>query len=85
MRWQGGAALAAGAGALALRKPGNTVHQVVDARTFLRGNATEPETLDNPMSTSVYDDAIIGDLMMGLTEDRWPARSRHGEAVEDVA
>jgi oligopeptide transport system substrate-binding protein len=66
----GGAAVAAGAGALALHRSDNTVHPLADARTFHRGNATEPETLDSSMSTSVQDDAIMGELTVGLmTED----------------
>src|SRR5215469_7575053 len=66
----GGAVLAAGAGALALRGPRNTVHRSGDTTTFHRGNATEPETLDSSMSTGLQDDAIIGDLAVGLmTED----------------
>ena len=66
----GGAALAAGAGALALRGPPHTIHRVSDARTFHRGNAQEPQTLDSCLATGSQDDAIIGDLAVGLmTED----------------
>src|SRR5579864_3103274 len=66
----GGAVLAAGAGALALRGPRNMVHRLSNARTFHRGNAIEPETLDSSMSTGSQDDNIIGDLAVGLmTED----------------
>lgn len=65
----GGVALTAGAGALALREPRKSIH-ISAARTLHRGNATEPETLDNSMATGVQDDAIIGDLALGLmTED----------------
>ena len=43
---------------------------VADAGTLLRGNASEPETLDGSLSSSQYDDAIIGDITVGLmTED----------------
>ncbi|HEX4027475.1 MAG TPA: peptide ABC transporter substrate-binding protein [Rhizomicrobium sp.] len=66
----GGVAVAAGASALALRRPGNAIHPVADARTFHRGNAVEPETMDSSMATGIQDDAIIGDLAVGLvTED----------------
>ena len=66
----GGVALAAGASTLALRRPRTAIHHIADARTFHRGNATEPETLDSSMATSIQDDAIIGDLAVGLvTED----------------
>jgi oligopeptide transport system substrate-binding protein len=67
----GGVALAAGAGAVALHRPGKAIHPVADARTFHRGNGTEPETLDSAMATGIQDDAIIGDLAVGLmTEDQ---------------
>ena len=67
----GGAMLAAGAGALALRGSRNTIHRVSDASTFHRGNATEPQTLDGSLATGFQDDAIIGDLAVGLmTEDQ---------------
>jgi oligopeptide transport system substrate-binding protein len=67
----GGAMLAAGVGGLALRGRRNRIHRVSDARTFHRGNATEPETLDSSMATGFQDDAIIGDLAVDLmTEDR---------------
>jgi oligopeptide transport system substrate-binding protein len=63
----GGAALAAGAATLALqRTPGGVHHTLPDARTFRRGNAAEPQTLDPLLATGVQDDAIIGDLMTGL-------------------
>ena len=63
----GGAALAAGASLLALRRPADGIHHSVpDARTFRRGNAAEPQTLDPSISTGIQDDAIMGDLMIGL-------------------
>jgi oligopeptide transport system substrate-binding protein len=67
----GGAALAAGSGYLAARRPSSgTRHQIADATTFLRGNGAEPETLDPNISTGTQDDAIMGDMMIGLmTED----------------
>lgn len=67
----GGAALAAGGASLVLRRPaGETRHRVTDAATFLRGNTAEPETMDPNLCLGSQDDAIVGDLMMGLmTED----------------
>jgi oligopeptide transport system substrate-binding protein len=67
----GGAALAVGGASLAFRHPSaGTRHRITDATTLLRGNGAEPETLDPNMSTGTQDDAIMGDLMMGLmTED----------------
>jgi oligopeptide transport system substrate-binding protein len=65
----GGAVLAAGAGALALRRPRNIFHRMSDATTLHRGNAMEPETLDSNMATGTQDDAIIGDLAIGLTTE----------------
>ena len=65
----GGAALAATGGYFALRGPsGNRVHhKVTDARTLLRGNAAEPETLDPTQSSGTQESEIMGDLMIGLT------------------
>ena len=67
----GGAALAAGGGYLALRQPSGGVRYIIaDATTLHRGNGAEPQTLDPSLSTGTQDDAIMGDLMMGLvTED----------------
>ena len=65
----GGAALAAGGGYLAFHPRAGAVHPVADAKTLRRGNASEPETLDNSLSVSVYDDAIIGDTTVGLTTE----------------
>jgi oligopeptide transport system substrate-binding protein len=68
----GGAALAGIGGYAALRKPsgGNMRHNIPDARTFRRGNGSEPQSLDPIISTGIQDDSISGDLMMGLiTED----------------
>ena len=64
----GGAALAATGGYFALRGPsGNRAHRkVTDARTLLRGNAAEPETLDPTQSSGTQENEIMGDLMIGL-------------------
>ena len=76
-----GAVLAAGAGALALRGPRNAIRHVSDARTFHRGNAGEPQTLDSSMATGIQDDAIIGDLAVGLLTEDKIARPVPGMAV----
>jgi oligopeptide transport system substrate-binding protein len=67
----GGAALAAGGGYLALRRPAEGVHHTIpDAGTLRRGNGSEPQTLDPSLSSGNQDSNIMGDLMMGLmTED----------------
>ena len=64
----GGVALAGIGGYLALRQPsgGNRRHNIPDARTFLRGNVAEPETLDPSQSSGTQENEIIGDLMIGL-------------------
>src|SRR4051812_42769451 len=65
----GGAALAAGAATLTLRR-GGVSHKIPDAKTLRRGNSAEPQTLDPGLSTGQQDDSILGDLMTGLmTED----------------
>lgn len=67
----GGATLAAGGALLALRRPtGENRRRVTGAGIMHRGNGAEPQTLDPSLATGTQDDAIIGDLMMGLmTED----------------
>ncbi len=83
-RWAlaGGAALAAGGGYLALRGPSEEPrHKFADARTFLRGNAAEPETLDPSLASGVQDIEIIGDLMVGLMTPDPAARPVPGMAT----
>lgn len=65
----GGAALAATGGYFALRGPSGSraPRKVTDARTLLRGNAAEPETLDPTQSSGTQESEIMGDLMIGLT------------------
>jgi oligopeptide transport system substrate-binding protein len=66
----GGAALAAGTGAIALFSRRSKVQRASDGRAFHRGNAQEPQTMDSSMATGAQDDAVIGDLAVGLlTED----------------
>jgi oligopeptide transport system substrate-binding protein len=66
----GGAAAATGA-YFALSGPDRpSRRKVTDARTFLRGNAAEPQTLDPNLAAGTMDAHILRDLMMGLvTED----------------
>jgi oligopeptide transport system substrate-binding protein len=85
----GGAALAAGGGYLALRRPAGGVHHAIpDAGTLRRGNGAEPQTLDPALSTGTQDDAIMGDLITGLlTEDPMcrpvPGMATHWTASPD--
>ncbi len=81
----GGALLAAGAGALALRGPRNNVRRISDAGTLHRGNAVEPQTLDSSMATGFQDDAIMGDLAVGLMTEDEMARPVPGMAVRWTA
>ena len=77
----GGAALAATGGYFALRGPSGTVHHSIpNGRTFRRGNSSEPQSLDPAISTGIQDDAINGDLMMGLTTEDSFARPLPGMA-----
>lgn len=77
----GGAAVAAG-GYFALSGPKTPVHhKIADARTFLRGNAAEPETLDPNLSSGVQENEIMGDLMIGLTTFDARARTIPGMAL----
>jgi oligopeptide transport system substrate-binding protein len=65
----GGAAAALGVGYLALRPSKKTPtprHVVLDPSTYYRGNAAEPETLDPCLAQGVQEDAIVGDLLVGL-------------------
>jgi len=81
----GGAVLAAGAGALALRGPRNSVRRISDSGTLHRGNAVEPQTLDSSMATGFQDDAIMGDLAVGLMTEDEMARPVPGMAVRWTA
>ena len=63
----GGAALVAGGGALALRRPSGAAHHgVPEATTFRRGNVGEPHTLDPSLSSAVTEFEPISDLIVGL-------------------
>jgi len=77
----GGAAVATGA-YFALSGPDRpSRRKVTDARTFLRGNAAEPETLDPNLSSGIQESEIMGDLMVGLTTLDAKARSIPGMAT----
>ncbi len=67
----GGGALAAVCGAaFALRGPGRPVRGKGDNLSLYRGNYAEPDTLDPHLASALYENAIMGDLFMGLmTED----------------
>lgn len=61
-----GVALAAGS-YFALQKHAHpTARTVPDAKTFRRGNAAEPQTLDPALSSGVQEFDIITDLLVGL-------------------
>jgi oligopeptide transport system substrate-binding protein len=78
----GGAGLAAG-GYWALRPSSDPGHSAIPAKGILRrGNGSEPETLDNSLSTGDSDDHIIGDLMVGLVTEDMRARPIPGMARE---
>jgi oligopeptide transport system substrate-binding protein len=67
----GGGALALAGGYAALRPvPHATRLLHVTPGLFRRGNGAEPDTLDPSLVAATWEDAIVGDLMMGLmTED----------------
>jgi oligopeptide transport system substrate-binding protein len=77
----GGAALAAGGTALALRRPGHIHHEMPGSGIYRRGNVAEPHTLDPIMSSGVQEVEIIGDLMMGLITVTADARPIPGMAT----
>lgn len=51
-----------------------------DARTFVRGNAAEPDTLDPHKASGTWENNIIGDMFIGLMTD-----GPGGEAVPGTA
>jgi oligopeptide transport system substrate-binding protein len=78
----GGACLAAGV-TWALRRPSGVSRSGIPGKdTLRRGNAAEPETLDNSLASSDGDDNIIGDLMVGLVTEDIGARPIPGMATE---
>jgi oligopeptide transport system substrate-binding protein len=64
----GGAAAALGLGYLAFRpSSSNAIHwSQANPRILQRGNSAEPATLDPAKSAAVWEDWIIGDMMVGL-------------------
>jgi oligopeptide transport system substrate-binding protein len=77
----GGAALAAGGTALALRRPGHIHHEMPGPGIYRRGNVAEPHTLDPIMSSGMQETEIIGDLMVGLMTVAADARPIPGMAT----
>lgn len=81
----GGAALAASV-AWALREPSGVSHSTIpDGKTFRRGNAAEPETLDPSLSSGVQEEEIMGDLMVGLVTPDVEAKPIPGLATHWAA
>ena len=79
----GGAAMAAGAGAVALSLRHERVHRnLAGPDTLLRGNAGEPQTLDPSLASAITEAEIIGDLMVGLFQVDPDARPVPGMAVK---
>jgi oligopeptide transport system substrate-binding protein len=77
----GGAALMLGGGYFFARgQGGHASHAKPEPGTFRVGNAAEPATLDPSMVDSVWEDWIVGDLMMGLTTEDAQARPIPGMA-----
>ncbi len=67
-----GGAAAVGLGAYAALSPAQPERRgrpQVEAGLFRRGNGAEPNTLDPAQSSATWEDAIIGDLLIGLTTD----------------
>jgi len=67
-----GGAAAVGLGAYAALRPANQTRSArppVRTGLFRRGNGAEPNTLDPVQSSAQWEDAIIGDLLVGLTTD----------------
>lgn len=67
----GGGAAALGAGYAALRPSGTrpTAKAPVPVGLLRRGNVAEPDTLDPALASAVWEDNIMGDLLVGLTAD----------------
>ena len=64
----GGGALALGGGYFAFRKSSDGAFKfsTEDGRTYHRGNAAEPETLDPHKGSTQWEDNIVGDMLVGL-------------------
>jgi oligopeptide transport system substrate-binding protein len=62
----GAGVVAAGGAALALRGSGYGSRPHLDDVTLVRGNNSEPDTLDPALASTSYEDTIIGDIFLGL-------------------
>src|SRR5579871_6863064 len=72
--------VAAGGAALALRGSGFGPRPHLDGTTLVRGNNSEPDTLDPALYSTSYEDTIIGDMFVGLTTENAAARPIPGAA-----
>ena len=68
----GGAAFSLGGGAMR--------HTTFDDKTFNRGNAAEPDTLDPQKIQTSWENNIVGDMFMGLMTEDAAARPTYGAA-----
>jgi oligopeptide transport system substrate-binding protein len=73
----------AGAGALYLsaHAPQHKQTQPPPRGVLRRGNAAEPDTLDPAISSAIWEDSIIGDLLIGLMTDDADAQPVPGMAT----
>jgi oligopeptide transport system substrate-binding protein len=72
--------VAAGGTALALRGSGFGPRPQLDARTLVRGNNAEPDTLDPALYSASYEDVIIGEMFVGLMTENAAAEQIPGAA-----
>jgi len=72
--------VAVGGAALALRGSGFGPRPHMDARTLIRGNNAEPDTLDPALYSASYEDAIIGEMFVGLMTENAAAEQIPGAA-----
>jgi oligopeptide transport system substrate-binding protein len=77
----GSAAVLVGGTAIALRGSGAGRHTTFDSRTFNRGNAGEPDTLDPQLASSTYENNIIGYMFVGLMTEDIAANAVPGAAL----
>jgi len=75
------AAVLIGGTAFALRGSGAGHRSDADARTFNRGNAAEPDTLDPHLASASYENNIIGDMFLGLMTEDAAANAVPGAAL----
>lgn len=80
----GGAVVAVVGGAAFSLRGGPMRRTTFDAKTFNRGNSTEPDTLDPQKSQGSYENNIVGDMFMGLMTEDVAARPTFGAAESMV-